>query len=154
MGYGYLVVNDGIMGDSSSPRDLSSFSVTLGCSSTAASLSTSTPPKISANYSKTLKRMASSKNPMKRAKRVVSEYAGCDEASIVRKRAIALASRRISISGEEFRFRLPSIYEVRMSSGGVTSKIQVEASDHVQAERQAQKKFPGSTVLSVNRSEM
>jgi hypothetical protein len=64
-------------------------------------------PRIDIPYSKTIKRIVSLKNPIAKAKTAVSEYAGCDEASMVRKRAIAMASRRVSISGEEFRFRLP-----------------------------------------------
>lgn len=58
-------------------------------------------------FSKRIDRIASSKNPMKSAKSVVAEYAGCYEAAMVRKRAVALSRIRLSISGEEFRFRLP-----------------------------------------------
>lgn len=58
-------------------------------------------------FSKRIDRIASSKNPMKAAKSAVAEYAGCREASMVRKRAVALSRIRLSISGEEFRFRLP-----------------------------------------------
>lgn len=58
-------------------------------------------------FSKRIDRIASSKNPMKAAKAAVAEYAGCYEAAMVRKRAVALSRIRLSISGEEFRFRLP-----------------------------------------------
>lgn len=58
-------------------------------------------------FSKRLDRIASSKNPIKSAKSAISEYAGCYEAAMVRKRAIALSRIRLSISGEQFRFRLP-----------------------------------------------
>lgn len=58
-------------------------------------------------FSKRIDRIASSKNPMKAAKAMVAEYAGCREAAMVRKRAVALSRIRLSISGEDFRFRLP-----------------------------------------------
>jgi hypothetical protein len=93
--YGSLIINDGASDESS--FGVSSLSVSLSCSFVPAGIS----------YSKKINRIASSKNPMKAAKSIISEYAGCDEASIVRKRAIALSRIRLSISGEEFRFRLP-----------------------------------------------
>lgn len=58
-------------------------------------------------FSKRIERIASSKNPMKAAKAMVAEYAGCREAAMVRKRAVALSRIKLSISGEDFRFRLP-----------------------------------------------
>lgn len=109
---GSLVINE------SSPGGVSSFSLRVGCSSSAVSLSGT--PGIFAEYSKTLYRIAPSANPMKRAKSIVSEYAGvipnevwprgisgCGEASIVRLRSIALSRLKPSVSGIDFRFRLP-----------------------------------------------
>lgn len=59
-----------------------------------------------ANYSQTFKRLASGGNPLKDAKNFVTQFAGCAEAHKLRKRVIALARMRKSISGESFRFPL------------------------------------------------
>jgi hypothetical protein len=96
--YGYLRLNDGILPNGSSVGGPLSFSIGLECSQRASSLS--------AIFSKTINRI-SPYNPMKSAKKIISEYAGCGEASMVRNRAIALSRMRVSISGETFRFRLP-----------------------------------------------
>jgi hypothetical protein len=104
--YGYLTINDGVMADASvGPGIATSFSVGLGCSQNAVSLNGNLYAK--AYFSKTINRIASVKNPIKSAKMFVSEYAGCNEASMVRNRAVAMARIKLSISQEEFRFRLP-----------------------------------------------
>lgn len=104
--YGYLTINDGIMPDSSVARGLStSFAVGLDCSPQNAVSNRGYVHK--AFFSKTINRIASTRNPVKNAKMVVSEYAGCDEASKVRNRVLALARIKLSISQEQFRFRLP-----------------------------------------------
>lgn len=103
MAYGYIVINDGIMPDASvNPAKTSSFEIGLGCSVFAFN-----SPRVSANFSKTIRRVSSSSTPPKNAKNIISNYAGCDEATIVRKRVIAISKMKLSISGEEFRFRLP-----------------------------------------------
>ena len=99
---GYLLLNDGILPDSSVGSDLSSFELGLSCSAFAANAQ-----GVHAGFSKSLRRVASSRNPIRNAKLMISSYAGCDEASIVRKRVIAMSKIRLSVSGEEFRFRLP-----------------------------------------------
>lgn len=110
---GSLVINQG------SPDGIASFSVRVGCSATAVSLSGTSGR--APEHSRSFERIAPSANPMKSAKAFVSEYAGvfpsdvwprgisgCGEASIVRSRSIALARLKSSISGIEFRFRVPS----------------------------------------------
>lgn len=102
-----------------SPGGVASFSVRVGCSAPAVSLSgmSGRAPE----HSRAFERIAPSANPIKRAKSFISEYAGvfpseiwprgisgCGEASIVRSRSIALERMRSSISGVEFRFRVPS----------------------------------------------
>lgn len=59
---------------------------------------------ISVTYARQFKRLASGGNPLKDAKEFVSLFAGCAEAHKLRKRAIALARMKKSISGVEFRF--------------------------------------------------
>lgn len=59
---------------------------------------------ISVSYSRQFKRLASGGNPLKDAKEFVAMFAGCDEAHKLRKRAIALARTKRSISGIAFRF--------------------------------------------------
>jgi hypothetical protein len=104
---GYLVVNDGIMPDASvGSSDKLSFRVGLRCSQRAVSLTGATS-SIYADFSKVINRIAPVKNPVRKAKTLVSEYAGCDEASMLRKRIIAIARTKISISGDEFIFRIP-----------------------------------------------
>lgn len=61
---------------------------------------------ISANYSRTYKRLASGGNPLKDAKDFVATFAGCHEAHKLRKRVIALARIRKTVYGETFRFPL------------------------------------------------
>lgn len=100
--YGNLVIYEDLA------ADLASFKVDLFCSSRPVFLGGGSEAAIPlAEYSKTIRRIAPSKNPLRLAKKAVSDYAGCDEASIVRKRIISLAKTRLSISGETFRFRLP-----------------------------------------------
>lgn len=55
-------------------------------------------------YSKNIRRIASGSNPTRDLKRLVAQFSGCDEASKLRKRIIALSRIRNSISGETFRF--------------------------------------------------
>lgn len=61
---------------------------------------------VSANYSKTYKRLASGGNPLKDAKNFVATLAGCEEAHKLRKRVIALSRIKKTIYGETFRFPL------------------------------------------------
>lgn len=99
MSYGYLVVNDGIMPDGSVDSSrLTSFRVGLEC--------VQRTPNGTTRFSKNINRMTSH-NPIAKAKMMISEYAGCDEASKVRKTVIAISRLRISVSQDEFRFRLP-----------------------------------------------
>lgn len=98
--YGSLVLN------TPKSSEASSFSVRMECVQRAASTS-GDGSSFLARYSKSFDRIVPSANPMGGAKRFISGYAGCDEASIVRHRAIALARMKLSISGLEFRFRLP-----------------------------------------------
>lgn len=58
----------------------------------------------SVEYSKSIRRVASASNPTRDLKRLVAQFSGCDEASKLRKRIIALSRIRNSISGETFRF--------------------------------------------------
>lgn len=58
------------------------------------------------SYAKRYRRLASEGNPLKDAKNFVANFAGCDEAHKLRKRAIALSRIKRSISGEVFRFPL------------------------------------------------
>lgn len=90
--YGYLIVNEGVKN--------SSFEVGLSCFSLM-------PNNTYSEFSKVFNIISDSKNPVKKAKIFISKYAGCDEASIVRKRVIAMSRIKKTISGEEFRFRLP-----------------------------------------------
>lgn len=112
--YGSLVLN------TPQPPKASSFSVRVECAQRAVSASGDGSSFI-AKHSKSFNRIAPSSNPMKRAKAFISDYAGvvpddvwprgisgCGEASMVRHRSIALARMKSSISGLEFRFRLPS----------------------------------------------
>lgn len=102
---GYLTINDGIMPDASSARGLStSFSVNLECSQNAAETNGSYAFKV--YFSKTINRLAPIGNPVKNAKMLISKYAGCDEAAKVRKVVLALARIKLSVSQEQFRFRL------------------------------------------------
>jgi hypothetical protein len=55
-------------------------------------------------YQKKTTRITSTKNPISDVKSFVSQYAGCDAAHKLRKRAIALARIHSSISDEVFRF--------------------------------------------------
>lgn len=104
--YGYATINDGVMADASAGGGINtSFMVHLGCSQNAISIGGNVYSK--AYFSKTLERIASIKNPVKAAKRVVSEYAGCDEASMFRNRVLALARIKLSVSSEQFRFKVP-----------------------------------------------
>lgn len=100
MSYGSLILN----GASS---ETSSFSVSLSCS-TRAMTHLGGQSGIVVGHTKKFERISPSANPMGRAKSFISNYAGCSEASIVRLRSIALARMKPSISGVEFRFRLPS----------------------------------------------
>lgn len=59
---------------------------------------------ISVSYARQFKRLASGGNPLKDAKEFVAKFAGCDEAHKLRKRVIALARTKSSISGIAFRF--------------------------------------------------
>lgn len=86
--YGYLLINEG-------NKNISSFEIGLSCY------------EMQTQFSKFLRRIDDSKNPIKKAKMFISKYAGCDEASIVRKRIIAISRIKKTISGEKFRFRLP-----------------------------------------------
>lgn len=61
---------------------------------------------ITVAYSRRYKRLASGGNPLKDAKSFVSQFAGCEEAHKLRKRIIATAKTKVSISGLEFRFPL------------------------------------------------
>jgi len=56
------------------------------------------------SYQKSFKRLASGANPIRDAKNFVAQFAGCDEASKLRKRIIALAKMKVSISNDVFRF--------------------------------------------------
>lgn len=58
------------------------------------------------SYSKSIKRLAKSGNPLGSATSLISQLAGCDEAKMVRGRAIALSRIHKTISGEAFKFRL------------------------------------------------
>jgi len=105
--YGYLKINDGIMPDSSQTSDpFTSFSVGLECSQNTVSLS-GVVSGSGVQFSKTIHRIAPNKNPIGNAKLFVSHYAGCGEASMLRNRILAMSRIRISVSEEEFRFRLP-----------------------------------------------
>lgn len=104
--YGCLTINDGIFPDASATSSIStSFSVVLTCSQNALSLDGKSAERVL--FSKKFHRIAPSKNTIARAKRFISDFAGCDEARIVRLRALAMSRIRLSISEEEFRFRLP-----------------------------------------------
>lgn len=61
---------------------------------------------ITVAYSRGYKRLASGGNPIKDAKEFVARFAGCEEAHKLRKRIIATAKTKTSISGVEFRFPL------------------------------------------------
>lgn len=56
------------------------------------------------DYSKQFTRIASDRNPVKDTKAFVAQFAGCDEASKLRKRIIALSRIHNSISNETLRF--------------------------------------------------
>lgn len=161
--YGHLKVNDGIRPDASvGPGISTSFSVGLGCSQNAIR-TIGGGARSKAYFSKVFNRIAPMANPIRNAKFFVSEYAGCDEASMVRSRALALARVKLSISNEEFRFRLPSTYEVRIrlpagsssssSGSGASTSVNVEALDGFQAGKYVQQKFPGCVVLDVYKLE-
>lgn len=62
--------------------------------------------EIGVSYSRSYKRLASGGNTLKDAKEFISRFAGCDEAHKLRKRIIATARTKASISGMEFRFPL------------------------------------------------
>lgn len=62
------------------------------------------PTNLTAEYSKHYQRIVSSKNPVAKIKSFVSQYAGKDEASKLRKRMIAIERMHGSISNEVFRF--------------------------------------------------
>lgn len=62
--------------------------------------------EIGVYYSRSYKRLASGGNSLRDAKEFVAGFAGCKEAHKLRKRAIALARTKNSISGEVFRFPL------------------------------------------------
>jgi hypothetical protein len=103
---GQLTINDGILSDSSATSSMStSFSVVLTCSQNVLSLDGTYADRVS--FSKTFNRVAPSRNPIKRAKALISNFADCYEADIVRKRVLAMSRIRLSISEEEFRFKLP-----------------------------------------------
>lgn len=87
----------------------STFVVELNYSAKAYSLEAGKSPyatNVSANYSRTYKRLASGGNPLKDAKNFVASFAGCEEAHKLRKRVIALSRIRKTIYGETFRFPL------------------------------------------------
>lgn len=109
--YGQLIINDGVLPDASATSSIStSFSVVLTCSQNVLSLGSINSPVSHGNrvsFSKTINRVAPSRNPVGRTKNFISGFAGCREASLVRKRILAMARIRLSISEEEFRFRLP-----------------------------------------------
>lgn len=109
--YGQLTINDGVLPDSSATSSIStSFSVVLTCSQNVLSLGPTSSVLSHGNkvsFSKTINRVAPSRNPVGRAKSLISGFAGCREADMVRKRILAMSRIRLSISEEEFRFRLP-----------------------------------------------
>jgi hypothetical protein len=61
---------------------------------------------MSVSYSRRYKRLSSGGNPLKDAKSFVSQFAGCEEAHKLRKRIIAIAKTKKSISDLSFRFPL------------------------------------------------
>ena len=61
---------------------------------------------VSVSYSKSIRKLARSGNPLASATKIIADLAGCDEAHKVRGRAIALSRIRKTISGESFRFQL------------------------------------------------
>lgn len=108
--YGQLTINDGVLPDASATSSIStSFSVVLTCSQNVLSLGPNSAISHVDRvfFSKTINRVAPSRNPVGRAKSLISGFAGCREASLVRKRVLAMSRIRLSISEEEFRFRLP-----------------------------------------------
>lgn len=60
--------------------------------------------KIPNSYSKNYRRLASDKSPVSDMKNFVAQFAGCDEASKLRKRIIALTNLYGSVSSRTFRF--------------------------------------------------
>lgn len=85
---------------------------------------------LNTDYSRSVRRLAPGGNPLAAAKRVVSEYAGCDEAHKVRGRAIALSRIRKTISGEVFRFPLEA---PRITSDGGNATASVSVSENTTA---------------------
>ena len=59
-------------------------------------------------FKKTFRRVASTKNAIADLKKIVANYAGNIEAGKIRRRSIALGKIHKTISGEVFKFPLPS----------------------------------------------
>ena len=62
------------------------------------------PTNLTTEYGKRYQRIVSNRNPVAKVKSFVSQYAGKDEASKLRKRMIAIERMHGSISNEVFRF--------------------------------------------------
>lgn len=98
--YGRLTINDGILPDARS-SSMASFSLNITCFQNVYNGSGLV------SFSKSFERVASSRNPLDKAKLFLSRFIGCDEAARVRRRILAISKTKVSISEEEFRFRLP-----------------------------------------------
>lgn len=62
------------------------------------------PLGLTVEYAKRFTRIASDRNPVTDAKRFISQFSGCDEATKLRRRMIAISRIHKSISNETFRF--------------------------------------------------
>ena len=62
------------------------------------------PTNLTIDYSKHYQRIVSDRNPVAKVKSFVSQFAGCAEASKLRKRMIAIERMHGSVSNEVFRF--------------------------------------------------
>lgn len=139
MNYGTLVITDGVFQSSLSPPsqgrmglvrmergvdgalaptslsqkpDRTTFVVELNYNDNARLYISGKSPsatRIPVGYSKTYTRVSPGGSPLRAATEFVSNYAGCDEAQKVRRRAIALSRIHKTISGEAFRFPLEAL---------------------------------------------